>query len=118
MAPLVAAWRAAGGGALVWDGAGSHRARLVRAVGLPLVPRPPYAPELNPAERVIEEVRGRIEGRVDGDLEAKRAAAEAVLAELAADAGRVRRLAGWAWTRVRRRRTPRPGRGHYFTPLV
>ena len=54
----------------------------------------------DPAERAIEEVRGRIEGRVDADLAAKRAAAEAVLAELAADPAGVRRLAGWARIRA------------------
>ena len=100
VAPLGAEWRAAGVAAVVWDGGGSHRARLVRDVGLPLVPLPPYAPGLNPAERVIEEARGRIEGRVYADLEAKRAAADAVLAELAAAPARVRRLAGWAWARA------------------
>lgn len=97
LAPVVAAWRAAGLTALVWDSSGSHRARLVRDVGLPLIPLPAYAPECNPAERVFEEIRRVSEGRVYPDLEAKRTAAETVLAALAADPARVRRLAGWDW---------------------
>ena len=100
VAPLVAAWQTEGIAAVVWDGSGSHRARLVRQVGLPLVRLPPYAPELNPAERVIEVIRGQIEGRVYPDLDTKRAAAEAALSELAADPARVRRLAGWSWIRA------------------
>ena len=97
LAPVVAAWQAAGLSALVWDSSGSHRARSVREVGLPLIPLPPYAPELNPAERVFEEVRRVREGRVSADLDTKRTAAEAVLTALAADPARIRRLVGWAW---------------------
>ena len=106
VAPLVADWRGQGIAAVVWDGSGSHRARLVREVGLPLVALPPYAPELNPAERVIEAVRGEIEGRTYPDLAAKRAAADAVLSRLAADPSRLRRLAGWAWIRAADARLP------------
>jgi hypothetical protein len=94
---VVAAWRAAGLAAVVWDSSGSHRARVVRDVGLPLIPLPAYAPECNPAERVFEEIRRASEGRVYADLDAKRAVAEAVLTALAADPARVRRLAGWEW---------------------
>ena len=36
----------------------------MRGVGLPLIELPPYSPELNPAERVFEEVRRWIEGKV------------------------------------------------------
>ncbi len=83
--------------ALVWDGASSHRDTQIRAMGLPLLQQPPYAPELNPAERVFEELRRAVEGRVYTTLDAKVAAVEAVLRELDADANRVKRLAGWAW---------------------
>ena len=34
----------------------SHRSRLVDVVGLPTIVQPAYSPELNPAERVFEEV--------------------------------------------------------------
>ena len=44
-------------GALVWDGARGHRSELVESVGVPTIVQPPYSPELNPAERVFEEVR-------------------------------------------------------------
>lgn len=99
MAELVQSWQHKGIAGIVWDGASSHRACIVREVGVSLVRLPPSAPELNPAERVIEEMRGRIEGRVYENLEAKRAAAEVELKKLAADPERIRRLAGWTWIR-------------------
>lgn len=95
--PVVAAWQAAGIAALVWDGAPSHRARVVRAVGVALVMQPPAAPELNPAERVFQELRRAVEGLVYATLEEKMAAVEAALTALAADPARVQRLAGWSW---------------------
>ena len=97
LAPAVAAWKAAGVDALVWDGAGSHKARLVAAAAPTRVFLPPAAPELNPPERVFQELRAALEGRVYPDLEAKVAAAEATLRAIAADPARVRRLTGWAW---------------------
>jgi hypothetical protein len=99
IAPVVASWRGKGIGAIVWDGAGYHKAHLVRDVGVPLIGLPSQSPELNPTERVIEEIRGRVEGRVYDGLQAKRQEAEAVLQELAEDPERVRRLAGWHWIR-------------------
>jgi DDE superfamily endonuclease len=97
VAETIAAWQADGVRALVWDSAPSHTAKLVRAVGLPPVALPPYSPELNPAERVFEELRRAVEGLVYADIEAKVAAVEAALARLAADPARVRRLVGWSW---------------------
>jgi hypothetical protein len=97
LAPAVAAWKAAGVDAVVWDGSGSHKARLVAEAGPPRVFLPPAAPELNPPERVFQELRAALEGRVYPDLDAKVAAAEATLREIAADPARVRRLTGWAW---------------------
>ena len=58
-------------GALVWDGARGHRSRLVDVVGLPTIVQPAYSPELNPAERVFEEVRRWVEGRIYGSIEEK-----------------------------------------------
>ena len=43
--------------ALVWDGARGHRGEMVRSVGLATIVQPPYSPEVNPAERVFQEVR-------------------------------------------------------------
>jgi DDE superfamily endonuclease len=83
--------------ALVWDGAPSHRDDAVRAVGVPLVGLPPYSPELNPAERLFEEVRRHVEGHVYPTLADKVAAVNAFLDALDADPARVRRLCGWHW---------------------
>lgn len=83
--------------ALVWDGAASHRDDAVRAVGVPLVGLPPYSPELNPAERLFEEVRRHVEGHVYATLADKVAAVNAFLDALDADPARVQRLCGWDW---------------------
>jgi transposase len=83
--------------ALVWDRAPSHRDDTVRALDFPLIEQPPYAPELNPAERVFKELRAGIEGVVYPTIEAKVAAVEAILEELDAAPERVRRLTGWHW---------------------
>ena len=94
--------------ALVWDGAPSHADADVRAVGRPLVALPPYSPELNPAERLFEEVRRRVEGEVYATLEDKLAAVEAFLRELDADPARVRRLCGWDWLTAAQNALPIP----------
>jgi transposase len=96
-AQTVEQYRQAGVSAMVWDGAKGHWAKLTRAVGVKQIIQPAYSPELNPAERVFEEVRRAVEGRVYEDLEAKKAAIDAYLRELAGDAERIRRLAGWGW---------------------
>jgi hypothetical protein len=95
----VQAWKEAGVEAVVWDRAGGHRAGIVRGSGLKLIEQPAAAPELNPAERVIEELRREVEGASYADLAAKVAAVEDVLQRLAADPGRVQSLAGWDWIR-------------------
>ena len=92
--PVLRRWALEG---LVWDGPGSHRGKLLAPLPTPRVLLPPYAPELNPAERVFEEVRRRVEGAVYLAIEAKQAAVEAYLVELADDRDRVRRLCGWGW---------------------
>ena len=82
---------------VVWDGASGHRAPEVRRVGLTLLAQPPYAPELQPAERVFEELRPLVEGKVYATLEEKVAAVERELQALAANPERMQRLAGWQW---------------------
>ena len=90
----LAAWRL---DAVVWDGAGTHRAKLLRELGTRRVFLPRCSPELNPAERVFEELRRRAEGRTYATGADKRARAEAYLRQLAADPRRVRQLCGWTW---------------------
>lgn len=84
-------------GALVWDGAGSHKDTRLVEVRRPVIALPPHSPELNPAERVFAELRRAVEGRVYATLEEKVTAVEAALTELEADPERVRSLAGWSW---------------------
>lgn len=92
--PVLAGW---GPVAVVWDGAGPHRGKRLRDLPGERVFLPAYSPELNPAERVLEEIRRRVEGRVYATLADKQAEVDAFLQELAADPGRVRRLCGWDW---------------------
>ena len=97
VAEAAGAWKAEGIAALVWDGAPSHRAKAVRAAGPALVALPPAAPELNPPERVFQELRRAVEGLVYATLEEKVAAVERDLTALAADPARLERLTGWGW---------------------
>jgi transposase len=82
---------------VVWAGAPSHKGKQVLELATKRVALPAYSPELNPAERVFEELRARLEGRVYDSLSAKQAEAEAYLQELAADPERVKQLCGWQW---------------------
>lgn len=83
--------------ALIWDGASSHRGTLTAQLPFVRIFQPPYSPEVNPVERVFEEVRKAVEGRVYPSLADKQAAVEQVLRDLAADPQRVKRLVGWDW---------------------
>lgn len=83
--------------AVVWDGAPSHRDGRMGGVGLPLIELPPYSPELNPAERVFEEVRRWIEGKVYGSIEDKVGAVNAFLTKLESNPDQVRSLTAWDW---------------------
>lgn len=92
--PVLAEW---GVDAVLWDGAGAHRGKTLRDLPTTRLFLPPASPQLNPAERLFEEVRRRVEGRVYPDLAAKQAVVEACLQDLAADPARVQRLCGWDW---------------------
>lgn len=94
--------------AVVWDGAPGHWAALVQELGFPLVQQPAYAPELNPVERLFEELRRAVEGRSYGSLDEKVAAIEAELSRWDADPERVRRLTGWSWIQENVSLLPRP----------
>ena len=93
--------------ALVWDGARGHRGEMVRSVGLTTIVQPPYSPELNPAERVFQEVRRWVEGRIYGGIEEKMEAVDAYLGELESDPGWVRSLTAWNWIEHSTRRLPK-----------
>jgi len=99
IAGVVESLKAEGVQAIVWDGAPGHRGSQVKQVGVALIEQPPYSPELNPAERVFEELRRKVEGKVYGDLEANKETVEQELQRLAANPERVRRLAGGTWIR-------------------
>jgi predicted Zn-ribbon and HTH transcriptional regulator len=96
---VVTSWQAAGIEVIIWDGAPSHRANEVQKLAPTLICQPPYAPELNPAERIFEAVRQEVEGVVYDTLEEKKEAAERFLQRLAASPERIKSLAGWEWIR-------------------
>jgi transposase len=83
---------------VVGDHAASHKAKVVGEVGLRRIYQPPYSPELNPAERVFEEVRRWVEGRRYESIEAKKAAVEEVPRRLEAER-KVSSLVGWPYIR-------------------
>jgi hypothetical protein len=95
LVPAIADW---GLDALVWDRAPSHRGKTARTLLRPQrLFLPAYAPELNPAERVFEELRRAIEGRVYASLDAKQAVVDQALHDLATHPERVRQLCGYPW---------------------
>jgi transposase len=103
---VVEEWQGTGVEALVWDRAPGHGAKIVAAVGLPLVKQPPASPELNPAERVFEELRREVEGEVYGTIENKMRVVERELEAMADSPERVQRLTGWSWIRDTLARLP------------
>lgn len=84
---------------VVWDGAPAHRAQALNELEMVRIRQPGYSPELNPAERVFEEVRRHVEGELYPSVAAKQQAADAYLRALQADPARVRQLCGWGWIR-------------------
>lgn len=92
--------------ALVWDGAPSHRSEGARELGMPLIGLPPYSPELNPAERVFQEIRRAIEGKVYATLGDKVMAVEEFLTEFEAKPDRVRSLTWWNWIKTAVKQLP------------
>ena len=81
-----------------WDHAAFHKAKTIAEVGLRRIYHPSYSPELNPMERVFEEVRRWVEGRRYESIEAKKAAVGKVLRRLEAE-GKVSSLVGWRYIR-------------------
>ena len=99
IAPIVKRWGEEDVSVVVWDRARGHRGPAYEGVTVRLIEQPPYSPELNPAERVFEYLRGKVEGQVYGTIDAKKAVIEAELVRLAAAPEKVKSLAGWDWIR-------------------
>ena len=76
--PIFRGWPMDG---VVWDGAPSHRGKLMGQVGFARIFLPAYSPELNPTERVFEGVRhliGMSQGAIDqGCIQDRRTLREA-----------------------------------------
>jgi transposase len=92
--PILAGWELR---CVVWDGAPSHKGKQLAQLGTTRLALPSYSPELNPAERVFEEIRARVEGKVYASLAAKQAEVETYLKDLAGDREQVKSLCGWGW---------------------
>jgi hypothetical protein len=90
-------WNADGFDAVVWDNASSHLAATVQTWGMPLVQQPEYAPELNPAERVNEEIRRGLKGKTFRTLAEKMLAVEHQLSYWKAHPAIIQRLCGFPW---------------------
>jgi hypothetical protein len=89
-------WRALEVAVVVWENAGSHRARAVQEVGVALVYLPACLSELTSVARVLCAVGRCVAGVVDGLLAAKLGAVAGALGGLCD--GMVR-LVGWDWIR-------------------
>ena len=66
---IVEEWQEAAIEAFVCYSAPSHRTKTGWAAGLSLIKLPPAEPELNPAERVFEELRRAVKREVYGAIE-------------------------------------------------
>lgn len=82
---------------MIWDGASSHRGQDIEHLPMKRIFLPPYSPELNPAERIFEEVRREIEGFVYPSLKAKQHRIHQFLRRLRADKKRLASLVSWDW---------------------
>ena len=83
--------------AAIWDRASSHRSNMIAQLPFTSIFQPPYSPELNPVERIFEELRRAVEGVIYESLADKKQAVETELQQLADDPRRLKRLAGWSW---------------------
>jgi transposase-like protein len=84
---------------MVLDGASSHRSKDLRVPeNIALVRLPPYSPELNPAERLWDELREKeFANRVFDSLGAAIAQAARGLKRLESAPKALRSLTGWSW---------------------
>jgi len=82
---------------VIWDGATAHRGQAMAQLDMQRVFLPSYSPELNPAERIFEEIRRDMEGFVYPSLDAKQYRIDHFLRRLCADKLRLRQLVAWDW---------------------
>jgi sugar/nucleoside kinase (ribokinase family) len=112
--PVLEQWKFA---CVVWDGVPSHKGKQIAALETQRIALPAYSPELNPAERVFEEIRARVEGVGYESLDAKQAEVETYLKELQDDPERVKQLCGWAWLDEALTRLPPPAAASSYVPV-
>jgi transposase len=96
---MIGMWQADNIDAIIWDGASSHRSNEIKQLDTTLICQPPYAPELNPAERVFEAIRQAVEGIIYPSLEEKQKVVDAFLNDLVEKPEKIQSLAGWEWIR-------------------
>ena len=82
---------------VIWDGATAHRGQAMAQLDMHCIFLPSYSPELNPAERIFEEIRRAVEGLVYPSLDAKQYRIDHFLRRLRADKERLRSLVSWHW---------------------
>jgi hypothetical protein len=82
---------------VIWDGASSHRGVDMGTLPMTRIFLPSHSPELNPAERIFEEIRRDIEGFVYPSLKAKQHRIQQFLRSLRADKPRLQQLVCWQW---------------------
>lgn len=85
---------------VVWDNAPCHRPRIHRQIpGLIVLFLPPYAPELNPAERFFEELRKVTANRIFKSIAEQEAVIEEKITALISDLAGMKQLLGYDWIR-------------------
>ena len=84
---------------MILDGASSHRFQDLRVPqNMAIVRLPPYSPELNPAERLWDDIREKeFANRVFDSLGAAMAQAATGLKRLEKSLEAFRSLTGWEW---------------------
>ena len=84
---------------MIVDGASSHKSKdLEIPENLRLIRLPAYSPELNPQEHVWDDLREKaFPNRVSANMEQVIAGLKQGLAEMSADAQRLRSLTAWPW---------------------
>jgi transposase len=83
---------------IVWDGAGYHRSGKVKGIEkVRFVTIPAYSPQLNPVERLIEELRKSTANRVFNNIEEIEEVLIEALKEYIENRDKVERLCGFPW---------------------